>query len=132
MDVSVVAFDASVDARQRQSRALAHLLGGEERLENPAARFAVHSAARIANANLHVRSGDYLAGVVGARLFVEGDILRRERKHPSVGHGVAGVHAQIYQCVFDLRRIGQDRRRIGLKIQLDIDSLVDAVAKEGY
>src|SRR5579871_5329884 len=44
---SMASLNDAVNGRKSQSRALAYILSGEKRLENPPARFAIHSSTGV-------------------------------------------------------------------------------------
>ena len=58
IDEAVVLLDDAVDRGQPQAGALAHLLGGEERLEELCQRLLVHAAAVVADGQQHILAGD--------------------------------------------------------------------------
>jgi hypothetical protein len=81
-----------------------------------------HPAARIGDADHHVRTGVLDLGVVLHEVFVEEHVLRAHGEFAASGHGVARVHHQVHDHLLDLAWIGGHLAQIrsGLEDQLDV------------
>ena len=97
----------TIDHRQAQTRSLAHRLGREEGLER-----ALHDLRRHARSGVGDAQRDVLAGLQvqrDAAAGVDPAVGGLDRQPTAIGHGVAGVDAEVEQRVFQLVRIGQHR-----------------------
>ena len=93
-----------------EPRALALLLGREERLEDPLARRGVHARAGVGHREHHVGAG-HDAGVSRRVGGVELHVGRLDGQLASPRHGVASVHDEVHQDLLDLPGIGAHSSR---------------------
>ena len=129
-DVSAALLGDAVHRGQPEPGALAHLLGGEEGLEDVRLDLGGHAVAGIAD-----REHD-----VGARLdlgmgpgvgLVQGHVAGRERQPAPVRHRVAGVDGQVEQDLLDLPRVGLDAPGGRIERGRDLDVLADHATQQG-
>ncbi len=96
-------FDDAKDRRQPQARAFAGFFGGKKRLENPRQDFRRYAAARVADAETDIAARHGIR--IQTRELVVHGFFRRLNDQPSaLGHGVAGIHGQIHQHLFQHAR----------------------------
>ncbi len=94
----------AVDRGQAQTRPVAALLGGEERLEEALFHLGGHALAGVGHGKLEVMSGWQVA--LGLRdLGLPGG----ERQGAAGGHGVAGVDDQVEDHLLELAEVHVDR-----------------------
>ena len=99
-------------------------LGGEEGFEQPRLRSFVHAAAVIAHRDLRVRSR--LHRQVAPRVaLVQLYVGRFNGQRAALRHGVARIHHQVHQHLFDLSRIRAHHSQVRPQRQLQIDILAD-------
>jgi hypothetical protein len=121
--------DDAVNRGEAETGALAQLLGGEERLENAVDGGRVHTRSRVGDRKHHVVAG---AGerLVGTVFRVEDDKRGLDEQGAAVGHGVAGVDAEVHQNLFDLGGIGANQGESGSEDGLDFDIAADYFFEE--
>ena len=119
-----VLLDDAVDHGQPETGAPAHLLGGEERLEDASARLVTHARAGVTHLEPDVAPG-LGARVARERRLVEVDGTRLEGEQPAVGHGVAGIDGEVHHHLLDLGRIGEDQRQVRSRVDDHLDVLTD-------
>ena len=96
-------YDA-VDRREAEPCALAGLLGGEERLEDPSLRLRVHpgTGVRHGQHDVATRLGNGVAPHVG---FVHLDVRRLDNEVSPLRHGVARVDREVHDDLLELPRV---------------------------
>ena len=115
-------LDDAQGGGQPQSGALARLLGGKEGIENLILDFRRNAGTRVGDANHHM--GSRLGFGMRRHIFVvQGAILRCNDKPAAVGHGVAGIDAQVHQHLTELRFVAYDAPQILGDRELDFDRL---------
>ena len=102
-------LDDPLNHRQPEAGSLADLLGGEERLEDARPHLIGHALAGVGDRQPHVLAGAGLAGIAAGVGRGHLDRLGRERQRAPLGHGVAGVQAQVHERLGQERRVGLDR-----------------------
>ena len=106
--------------RQAQARALPHLLGREERVEDAIERRSIHAGARVANCEPGIAPG-FEHRRKSARAIAARDPVQRERDSSSTsGHGVPGVGAEVQQHLVELRRVALHGPQLGREVRLDV------------
>ena len=113
-----------VHGGEAEPRALARLLGGEERLEDPRLCRLVHADAGVAHGEHHELAdwgGRTLPGVVRVVRHVGG----LDRKLAPRGHGVARVHRQVHEHLLELPDVGPHRAHAGVEHRDQVHILPD-------
>ena len=90
-----------------ETSAFAGSLGGEERFEDVIERGTVDAGAVVGDGKQNVAAG-FVESVFGAEAGVELDVAGFDDHFAAVGHGVAGVEAEIEQDLMHLRGIAED------------------------
>ena len=118
-------LDDPIDGGEAESCSLAYLLGGEKRLEDAGLSLRIHPASGITDRQ-HGIGGRFLqtlATTVCCRPFhIIGGL---NGKPTPLGHGIAGVHDQIHDGLFNLSRIGFDRPQLRIQGRDQMDILAD-------
>ena len=107
-------MDDTDRGREPQARALATLLGREERLEGVVHHFRRHAHARVRNPQGHVRSFDR-ADVASSERAVEVQVDGFDGQGAAVGHGVCGVDREIQDHLLELRTVDPCQAEIGFE-----------------
>ena len=100
-DVAAALFDDAVTGGQSQTRSLADVLGGKKRLERVRLDFLAHSPAGVRDGQHHVVAR-FQFRITAHALLVERDVGGFQREFAAVGHGVARVHGQVHDDLFNL------------------------------
>src|SRR5688500_9733998 len=98
--LSTVLFHESVYRGQTEAGSLAGALGGEEGIENPGQRLAIHSVARIAHPHRNALAERAL--VVSVALGAPLQVQCLDRKEPALRHRVRGVERQVHDDALEL------------------------------
>ncbi|MNH19490.1 hypothetical protein D3C79_792300 [compost metagenome] len=118
----------SVGHRQAQACAAAKWLCGEERVHRAAERVIRHAATRVfdTQAQIVARRQFQLAGV-----FKRGrHIAQRDTDPAAIGHGIAGIDAQVEQGTLKLRRVDTYRPEGVFALVVDCDVGAGAAADQ--
>jgi len=99
--------DDSVGRGQSQSSALSGTLGGEERLEEVAARGFGHSDAGVGQRDHHVLARTH-AQALGGEALVEMHQGGLNGELAAMGHGVARIDRQVHEHLLEPARVGLD------------------------
>ena len=108
--------------RQPEPGALARLLRGEERLEDPCEHLGRHAGAGVRHGQHHVVAGRHL-GVPARVVLVQHLVGNLDRQPAAAGHGVAGVQGEVQQRALDLRRVGHGGPQARRVHDADLDVL---------
>src|SRR5262249_35259945 len=111
IDEAAGLLDDAVDGGEPEAGALAHLFGREERLEYLVDDRRRDAGAGIDNFNQHVIRRRHTLGVIALALLA-GDVGRAQRKPAAVGHGITGIHGEVYNHLLELRNVDLDRPEI--------------------
>ena len=120
---SDLALDADLAARlvgeaenlaEAEAGALAHRLGGEERLERAVEHFGRHPAAGVGDADPDIVAGADVADLVGG----EGHVLGRDAHQAAAVHRIAGVDREVEDRVLELVGIDIGRPGVGARGRL--------------
>ena len=107
-DVAAILFGDAVDHGEAEAGAFADFLGGKEGFEDLLPHLLADARAGIGDGEFYVfPRRDVGAGGDGSG--PEGDIFGGDGKRAAVGHGIAGVDAEVHEDLHDLIRIGLDR-----------------------
>src|SRR5204862_3629434 len=117
-------FHDSIHGRQAQSRAFAHFFGGEEGFKNAVERNRVHAATRIGDTQANKFAGARF------RVHQRGSVIELPHaggnyESSAARHGVARVHGQVHQHLFDHARVAINVRQIGKLDLLEGDIFAD-------
>ncbi len=118
-----MSLDDPVDHGQPQPRPLARLLGGEEGLEGALAGLLLHAVAIVDDGQRGVLAGCQRREQ-GALRGGEGLDAEPDHQLAAVGHGVAGVDAQVHHDLVQLRALPGDVHA-GLDLGEDLDPGVE-------
>ena len=113
----------TIDHRKPKASALADGLGREKRLEG-----ARHDIGRHARAGVGYADRDILARLhvaLARAAVIDTDVGGLDGELAAVGHGVAGIDAQVEDRVLKLVRIAQARPEAGHERRLDLDPRPD-------
>ena len=104
----------AVDLRQAQARALADVLGGEERLEHARQHLGRHSAARVGDGELHE---------VGRQAIVAASARSPAAMVMMPPSGIASraFSAQVQDRQLELAGVDLDGPQVGAEVHLDVD-----------
>lgn len=109
--------DQALDHRQAEAGALAHALGGKERLHAAGQHLGGHASAVVGDFQAHVAAG---AGTV--HRAVDHQVgPRADFQAAAFAHGVAGVHREVEDGQFELVRIHHHRRQAFRDLDADLD-----------
>ena len=97
----------TVDHGEAEAGALADRLGREERLEHLGGEFGGHADAGVGHAEGEILARRHVVARGG--MAVEPFVVGLDRDAAAVGHGVAGVDAEVQQRVLELWRVDQSR-----------------------
>ncbi len=104
----------TVHERQPQAGADAHVLGGEERVEDALDRCGRHADARVRDRQRDVVDGVQVPRRDGARRSNARD-LERHGQRTALQHGLHRVHGQVHQHLVDLRGISKNCGGAGME-----------------
>lgn len=110
----------AVDHRQAQAGALADKLGGVERLEGVGHDVRRHTGAGVGDAQAQVGTFGEVEGARG--VAVEPAVAGLQGDATALGHGVAGVDAQVEQRVFQLADVNEGGPGVGGADGFDLDA----------
>jgi hypothetical protein len=123
--VAAALLDDAVHDREAEPGAVLARLGREERLEDALEHLAVHAAAVVAHAQLHVVARGQIGQRLGQPLLADGD-----RDAAAAGHGVARVDHQVQQHLLDLRGIDPRRARPGRRADVEVHVLAERTGQD--
>ena len=127
-DESTALLDDAVHGGEPQPRALAFLLGREERLEHVGLGFFAHPNAGVRDREHHKRSRARGVVVGGVRV-VQIHVGRLQGELAPVRHRVAGVHGQVHDYLLELAGIGLDPPRGGCEPRAERDVFAQEAAQ---
>ena len=118
----------TIHGGQAEAGALSLRFGREERLEDPLLGLGVHSRPRVAHREEHItpRRDARMRRGVGC---VEKSLVGLDTEHSAVRHRVPGVHGQIEQHLFHLRRVSPERGQAFERPRLDANAGIDQPAQ---
>ncbi len=120
LNIAAGLFDDAVDHRQPETRALAYLLGCEERLE-----YLVHDVGRNTGAGIgHLDQHHVLmrhVGIIETGHFRGRDVAGAQRQLAALGHRVARIDAKIDQHLLELRQVSLHRPEIAAVFDIELD-----------
>src|SRR5579863_2151998 len=128
-DVAAALFDDAIAGCQSETGAPRTTFGGKERFENMGHGFRAHAQAAVADSEHHVSPwfyADMLAGVC----LVQVDVASFDHQPSAARHGVARVHHQVHQHLFDLRWVGLDGADIRRKFAVNPDVFAHQPAQQ--
>src|SRR5207253_10113366 len=96
--------------------------GREKRLKDAANGFAIHAAAAVRYAQLHIGPGPNIDMLASVRL-VQFDVARFYAQAPARSHGVAGIGVQVQQDRSQLSAMDASRAVLLDKVQIERQSL---------
>ena len=105
-------FDDAVTGGQSQTASLANLLGRKKRLEHARLYLLAHARARVRDSEQHIVARFQLRITLHA-LLVERDIGGFQCELAAVGHGIARVHGQVHDDLFNLPGVRLHRAQAG-------------------
>ena len=120
----------TVDHRQAQPCAHPDRLGGEEGIEGLGDHLGRHAAAVVGH-----REGDVFARFQVAdpgHARIQRPVGGLDEDATALGHGVAGIDAEVEQGVFQLRRIDQGRPQLAAGHHLDLDRRTHRAADQVF
>ncbi len=130
----MVLLHDAMNGGEPQSGALAHRLGGEERLEQAGHGRLVHSAARIGHGQHGINpGGDPGVGLESALLrgiLVDAALEGRDHHATDVVDGVPCVHAEIGEDLVELGGVDLHRAGVGSRLPDQVDILADEPAQQ--
>src|SRR5206468_9913314 len=128
-DVAAALFHNAIDRRETEASATSAFLGGVKRLEDMGDRLGLHAGAGVRDGEQHVRSGNDNSVIARVRR-VENNVAGFDEDAAAVEEGVARVHDQIHNDLFDLARVGLDGSEIFGDERLHLNVFVHQSAKE--
>src|SRR5256885_2042202 len=110
-------YDVSNNQIDPAGEPFADLLRGEKWLEDLLLRLAVHAAAVVRYRKHNIVAGlhHFLSIDMGA---IQISVARADRNVPTHGQGVAGVHDEVHEDLFNLSRVGLDLSQAWIKFRL--------------
>src|SRR5216684_7308231 len=128
-DVTAALFHDAVDRRETETSATAAFLRGVKRFEDVGDRIGRHARAGVRDGEQDVWSGNDNSVIARVRR-VEINVAGLDEDATTVGEGVARVHDQIHNDLFDLARVGLDGSEIVGDERLHLDVFVHQPAKK--
>ncbi len=131
MDPAVGLLDDAVDRGQAQARALAHRLGGEERVEDLAHHLGRDAGAVVAD--LDERLVALGAGEAQALGFFLRQARRADAHHAAAlgrPHRVAGVDGQVHDGGLELALVGPHLRQVAAIVGDQLDVFTEEAAQQ--
>ncbi len=114
--------------RQAQAAAAAHLLGGEERLEDGGLQVRGDPHAGVGHREAHVAARlEVAAAQAGRGVDLAGE--GAQGQGAALGHGVAGIDAEVEDHLLDLGGVRGHRRQVRRRPELQGDVLADHPAQ---
>ena len=108
-DVAGVLFDDPEASRQTQARACARGFGGKKGVKQVRFDFFTHPGAGVRNDQHDVVTRTHFGdGEIFQVVFVQCGVDSRDGQFAAGGHGIAGVHREVHDNLFDLARVGLD------------------------
>ena len=120
----------AVHGRQPEAGALAHRLGGEERLEDVLERFAAHTHAGVAHREHDVAAGHHLRAVELAEAL-DLRVLGANLQDTAGGHRVARVDGQVHEHLLDLARVSAGGPQLFTRREEEGHVLADHAVQQG-
>jgi hypothetical protein len=128
VDESAMLLDDAINSSKTHAATAAALLGREERLKDAIASLRVHADAGVGNGKDGVRTGDDVR-IEAAVGIVEDRHFGFNGEAAAIGHGIAGVEAEVHENLLDLGGVGFDGLKIGGD-EFHFDVLVDDLVEE--
>src|SRR5579864_8274570 len=123
-DISAALLHDSIYGGKAQSGSLALFLGGEERLEDPRLRLAIHAHAGVADHERHIAAGAYEL-LTAAMVLVEGHVLGPKRESAPRGHSILGIDHEIHDHLLELAGVGTGMSSLRSEDGHQVDVLAD-------
>src|SRR5580704_8748522 len=124
-DVATALLDHAVHRGQPKAGALALPLGSKEWLEGSRARRRLHADAVVSHSEENVVSDEHRVGIAANELVIHVEVAGRDLELASVGHGIARIHGQIHDDLFNLTLVGLDASQAGVEIGAKLDVFAD-------
>ena len=119
-DAALVAAHDAVDHREPEAGALARILGGEERIEDPAENRRLDAVPGVGDGKGQVAAGGQRAVDRGAR-SVENRLAQPDPDLALLPERLSRVEDQVGQHLVDLVRIAQDRTHASIDVGVELE-----------
>ena len=113
---AVALLDDSKASCKTQASAFAVRLGGKKRFKQMRFNLIGHTCACVCNGQRNVVTSPHIVECFNL-IPVQTDIRSHDGQFTTLWHGIAGIHCQIHEELFNLTGIGVDLSRIRVQCQ---------------